>query len=70
MEKTHGIWILNVQLWRRETLIKKLANEKNRQQDLLLYENIEEPAPKMIADKRHIPSKVSNNTDFYFFSRH
>ena len=65
MEKMHGIWILNVKLWRRETLIKKLANEKNRQQDLLLYENIEELAPKIIAEKRHIYKGVSPNVDFY-----
>lgn len=45
--------------------VKKLANEKNLQQDLLLYENIEELAPKIIAEKRHIYKGVSPNVDFY-----
>lgn len=48
-----------------KSYVKKLANEKNRQQDLLLYENIEELAPKIIAEKRHIYKGVSPNVDFY-----
>lgn len=45
--------------------VKKLAIEKNRQQDLLLYENIEELAPMIIAKKRRIFKGVSPNVDFY-----
>ena len=45
--------------------VKQLAAEKNRQQDLALYENIEELAPKIIAEKRHIFKGVSPNVDFY-----
>ena len=45
--------------------VKKLAEEKNRQTDLLLYESVEELAPKIIAEKRHIYKGVSPNVDFY-----
>ena len=45
--------------------VKQLAVEKNRHKDLLLYENIEELAPKVIAQKRHIFKGVSPNVDFY-----
>ena len=45
--------------------VKQLANEKNRQNDLILYENIEELAPLLIAKKRHIYKGVSPNVDFY-----
>lgn len=45
--------------------VKQLAAEKNREQDLALYENIEELAPKIIAEKRHIFKGVSPNVDFY-----
>ena len=45
--------------------VKQLAAEKNRQQDLALYENIEELAPEIIAEKRHIFKGVSPNVDFY-----
>lgn len=48
-----------------KSYVKKLANEKNRQQDLLLYESVEELAPKIIAEKRHIYKGVSPNVDFY-----
>ena len=53
----------------RERVFKKyveeLAVEKGREKDLLLYQNIEEIAPKVIADKRHIFKGVSPNVDFY-----
>lgn len=53
----------------RERVFKKyveeLAIEKGREKDLLLYQNIEEIAPKVIADKRHIFKGVSPNVDFY-----
>lgn len=45
--------------------VKELAAEKGRQRDLMLYENIEELAPKLIAEKRHIFKGVSPNVDFY-----
>ena len=53
----------------RERVFKKyveeLAVEKGRENDLLLYQNIEEIAPEVIADKRHIFKGVSPNVDFY-----
>lgn len=53
----------------RERVFKQyvvnLAKEKGREQDLLLYENIEELAPKLIAQKRRIYKGVSPNVDFY-----
>lgn len=45
--------------------VEKLAEEKQRQKDLQLYENIEKLAPKIIAEKRHIYKGVSPNVDFY-----
>lgn len=45
--------------------VKQLAEEKHRQKDLELYENIEILAPKIIAEKRHIFKGVSPNVDFY-----
>lgn len=53
----------------REKVFKKyvdeLAKEKGREKDLLLYENIEEAAPKIIGEKRRIFKGVSPNVDFY-----
>lgn len=53
----------------RERVFKKyveeLALEKGRGKDLLLYQNIEEIAPEVIANKRHIFKGVSPNVDFY-----
>lgn len=45
--------------------VEKLAKEKNRQSDMQLYQNIEEIAPKLISEKRHIFKGVSPNIDFY-----
>ncbi|MGM9536825.1 MAG: citrate/2-methylcitrate synthase [Candidatus Onthomonas sp.] len=45
--------------------VEKLAAEKGRERDLLLYQNIEELAPRLIAEKRHIYKGVSPNVDFY-----
>lgn len=45
--------------------VKQLAKEKGRENDLLLYENIEELAPQLIAEKRNIYKGVSPNVDFY-----
>lgn len=48
-----------------KSYVQQLAREKEREQDLLLYENIEEIAPKVIAEKRKIFKGVSPNVDFY-----
>lgn len=45
--------------------VEKLAQEKNRQEDMMLYQNIEEIAPRLIAEKRKIFKGVSPNIDFY-----
>lgn len=45
--------------------VKKLAEEKHRQKDMQLYQNIEEIAPKLISEKRKIYKGVSPNIDFY-----
>lgn len=45
--------------------VEKLAFAKSRQKDLRLYELIEEVAPELIAEKRHIFKGVSPNVDFY-----
>lgn len=53
----------------RERIFKKfvlgLAESKGKNKELALYENIEELAPKVIAEKRHIFKGVSPNVDFY-----
>ncbi|MBR4782054.1 MAG: citrate/2-methylcitrate synthase [Lachnospiraceae bacterium] len=45
--------------------VEQLAVEKGREKDLLLYNNIEELAPVLIAQKRKIYKGVSPNVDFY-----
>ena len=45
--------------------VEELAREKGRERDLMLYENIEELAPVLIAQKRKIYKGVSPNVDFY-----
>lgn len=45
--------------------VEKLALEKHREDDMILYNTIEELAPKLIAEKRHIYKGVSPNVDFY-----
>ena len=45
--------------------VDNLAKEKGRERDLMLYENIEEIAPVLIAQKRKIYKGVSPNVDFY-----
>ena len=53
----------------REKVFKKfveqLAKEKGKEKDLMLYNNIEEIAPVIIAQKRKIYKGVSPNVDFY-----
>ena len=48
-----------------KSYVEELAKEKGREKDLLLYENIEEIAPQIIAEKRKIFKGVSPNVDFY-----
>lgn len=45
--------------------VEKLAVEKHRERDYRLYQNVEELAPKVIAQKRRIFKGVSPNVDFY-----
>ncbi len=45
--------------------VEALALEKNRQDDLKLYQNIEEIAPVLIAEERKIYKGVSPNIDFF-----
>lgn len=45
--------------------VERLAAEKHREEDLMLYENIELLAPALIAAKRKIYKGVSPNVDFY-----
>lgn len=45
--------------------VEQLSVEKNRQEDMMLYNNIEELAPELIARKRKIYKGVSPNVDFY-----
>ena len=45
--------------------VEKLAKEKGKDDDMLLYQNIEKIAPRLIADKRHRVKEVSPNIDFY-----
>ena len=45
--------------------VEKLAAEKQKEDDMFLYNSIEELAPKLIADKRKIYKGVSPNVDFY-----
>ncbi|MCM1106490.1 MAG: citrate/2-methylcitrate synthase [Blautia sp.] len=53
----------------RERIFKKyvehLADAKNRQKEMQLYNLIEELAPELIGEKRHIFKGVSPNVDFY-----
>lgn len=48
-----------------KNFVEQLAKEKNRQADMVLYNNIEEIAPKVIARERKIYKGVSPNVDFY-----
>ena len=45
--------------------VEQLAIEKGKEKDLMLYNNIEEIAPVIIAQKRKIYKGVSPNVDFY-----
>ena len=45
--------------------VQKLAEEKGMQKEYALYNLVEELAPKVIANERHIYKGVSANIDFY-----
>ena len=45
--------------------VEQLAKEKNRDQDMIIYNNVEKIAPKVIAEQRKIFKGVSPNVDFY-----
>lgn len=45
--------------------VERLSAEKSREKDMALYKNIEQLAPELIAQKRHIFKGVSPNVDFY-----
>ena len=48
-----------------KSYVEHLAVAKERQKDMLLYNTIEELAPELIAEKRHIFKGVSPNVDLY-----
>lgn len=48
-----------------KSYVETLAEEKNQQKEMKLYNLIEELAPELIAEKRHIFKGVSPNVDFY-----
>lgn len=45
--------------------VEQLSAAKHRERDMTLYNNIEELAPEIIAQKRKIYKGVSPNVDFY-----
>jgi citrate synthase len=48
-----------------KSFVKELAEEKHRNEDFLLYSQVERLAPQVIADERKIYKGVSANVDFY-----
>lgn len=48
-----------------KNFVEKLAEAKHRDKEMRLYNNIEEIAPRLIAQKRKIFKGVSPNVDFY-----
>ena len=45
--------------------VAQLAKEKKREKDYNLYAKVEQLAPQIIGDERHIYKGVSANVDFY-----
>lgn len=45
--------------------VEQLAKDKKRDEDMILYNNIEKIAPQLIGEQRHIFKGVSPNVDFY-----
>lgn len=48
-----------------KSFVGKLAKEKGREEDFELYTLVEQLAPQVIAEERHIYKGVSANVDFY-----
>ena len=48
-----------------KSYVEALAREKGMEEDLLLYKNVEELAPELIAERRKVFKGVSPNVDFY-----
>ena len=48
-----------------KSFVEKLSVEKHREDDMKLYNAVEQAAPKVIAEKRKIFKGVSPNVDFY-----
>lgn len=48
-----------------KNFVEQLGEEKGRDEDMALYNNIEKIAPKIISEKRKIYKGVSPNVDFY-----
>jgi citrate synthase len=48
-----------------KSYVEKLASAKHQEENITLYNIIEEEAPRLIAEKRHIFKGVSPNVDFY-----
>ncbi len=48
-----------------KSYVEDLVKEKNMENEFILYKNIEELAPEVIAKERHIYKGVSPNVDFY-----
>ena len=48
-----------------KSFVSQLASEKGMEKELALYSKVEELAPKVIAERRHIYKGVSPNVDFY-----
>ena len=48
-----------------QSFVGQLAHEKGRDADFALYTMVEEVAPRVIAQERHIYKGVSANVDFY-----
>ncbi len=45
--------------------VQRLAEAKGRQEDMLLYQNVEDLAPELISEKRNRSRDSSPNVDFY-----
>lgn len=45
--------------------VEQLAKDKKRDEDMMLYNNIEKIAPKLIGEQRQVFKGVSPNVDFY-----
>jgi citrate synthase len=48
-----------------KNFVEKLAEEKGRQKEFVLYSNIHRLAPEVVAEHKQMQKKVSANIDFY-----